>query len=108
MTAVGTMHSAVKNSRNGSLRPPRSLSAPRIGETSALRPTLRATATLSTSWPGPAPKRLSSVSHRPIAPDTTAKLKIVLAKSYIAHATWALGRRFIGTGAPMAVAVIGR
>jgi hypothetical protein len=72
MNAVGITVKAVKNSRNGIRRPPRSLSAPRIGETSALMPTLIAIARPTTSWPGPWPNRLSAVSHRPIAVETTA------------------------------------
>ena len=72
MSTVGAMVSTVKNSRNGRRRPPRSLSAPRIGETSALSPTLIAIAMPWTSWPRPWPNRLSSVSHRPMAVDTTA------------------------------------
>ena len=55
MNAVGTMQSRVKNSRNGSRRPPaRSLSAPRIGETIALIPTLTAIATLNAKGRSPA------------------------------------------------------
>ena len=54
------MHSAVKNSRNGIRRPPRSLSAPRIGETIALRATLTATAIETTSLPSRSPNRLPS------------------------------------------------
>jgi hypothetical protein len=46
MIAEGTMVSTVKKSRNGSRRPPRSLIAPRTGETRALSPTLTATAML--------------------------------------------------------------
>ena len=40
MKNVAPMHSAVKNSRNGIRRPPRSENAPRIGDTRALMPTL--------------------------------------------------------------------
>ena len=79
--AVGTMHRIVKNNRNGRRRPPRSLSAPRIGETIALRATLIATAIDTTRFPSRSPKRLASVAHSPIAVDTTANEKIVLAKS---------------------------
>ena len=55
-------------------------------------PTLTTTATLSSTLPSRSPNWVSSVSHRPIAPDTTAKLKIVFAKSYRAHATGTIGR----------------
>ena len=73
MSAVGTMQSSVKNSRYGSRRPPaRSLSAPRIGETMALIPTLTAIATLNANGPFAFPNWVSSTSHRPIAYDTTA------------------------------------
>ena len=52
ISAVGTMQSSVKNSRYGRRRPPaRSLRAPRIGETSALIPTLIAIATLNANGP---------------------------------------------------------
>jgi hypothetical protein len=81
MSAVGTTQRTVKNNRNGSRLPPRSLSAPRIGETTALRPTLTATATLKNRLPSRGPNRSGLISHRPIAPDTTANEKIVLAKS---------------------------
>src|SRR5262245_13037737 len=74
-------------------RPPaRSLTAPRTGETSAFRPTLAMIATLSRMLPSRSPNRRSSVSHRPIAPDTTAKLKIVFAKSYRAQPIGTIGR----------------
>ena len=72
MTAEGTIVRAVKKRRNGRRRPPRSLMAPRIGETRALSPTLVATAMPWTSCPVAWPKRESSVSHSPIATDTTA------------------------------------
>ena len=73
MSAVGTMQSSVKNSRYGRRRPPaRSLSAPRIGETRALIPTLTAIATLNANGPLAFPNCVSSTSHRPIAYDTTA------------------------------------
>ena len=72
MSELGMIVRTVKNNRNGSRRPPRSDSAPRNGETRALRPTLIAMATPWMSWPGPAPNRASEVSHRPIAVDTTA------------------------------------
>ena len=87
MNAVGTMHSEVKNSRYGIRRPPRSVRAPRIGETRALSPTLTTTATLRMKLPSRSPNRPSATSHRPIAQDTTANEKIVFAKSYSAHAT---------------------
>ena len=88
------MHSAVNASRNGSRRPPRSESAPRTGDTRALIPTLTMIAMLRTACPVAAPNRASSVSHRPIAPDTTANEKIVFAKSYSAHAPFDRVRRF--------------
>ena len=60
-------------------------------------PTLMTTATLSRVLPSRSPKRPESVSHSPIAPETTAKLKIVLAKSYSAQAigirAWRVGVR---------------
>ena len=58
-----------------------------MGETSALRPTLTTTATLSTKFPSRSPNRESETSQSPIALDTTANEKIVLAKSYSDHAT---------------------
>ena len=72
MIELGTIVRTVKNRRNGRRRPPRSDSAPRIGETSALRPTLIAIASPWTSWPSPGPKRELDVSQSPIAVDTTA------------------------------------
>jgi hypothetical protein len=71
----------VKPKRNGNRRPPRSDSAPRIGETIALSPTEITIARLRRKLPSRSPNRASSTSHRPIAFETTAKLKIVLAKS---------------------------
>src|SRR3954447_24286712 len=102
MTAVGATHSAVNASRNGSRRPPRSDSAPRTGETMAFTPTLIRTARPSTSCPVAGPNRASSISHRPIAPDTIANEKMVFAKSYRVHAAWARGRRLRGSGASTA------
>ena len=84
MKKVATMHSAVNSSRNGMRRPPRSDSAPRIGETIALIPTLSANAAANSKPPSRRPNW--SFRYSPIAPDTTAKLKIVLAKSYSAQA----------------------
>ncbi len=72
MIAEGTIVRTVKKSRNGRRRPPRSLSAPRIGETRAFKPTLTAIAIPWMSCPGPWPKRVSAVSHSPIAVDTIA------------------------------------
>ena len=81
MKNVAPMHSAVKNRRNGIRRPPRSENAPRIGDTSALRPTLTTIAIESTTLPSRSPNWLSLIRYRPIAPDTTANEKIVFAKS---------------------------
>src|SRR6476469_5300899 len=86
------MHRAVKNRRKGSRRPPRSLSAPRIGDTIALSATLIATAIETTRLPSRSPKRLASVAHRPMAVETTAYEKIVLAKSYRDHARGSAAR----------------
>ena len=94
ITAVGATHSAVNASRNGSRLPPRSESAPSTGDTIALRPTLTMIAIDSTAWPVAGPNRESSVSHRPIAPDTIANEKIVFAKSYSDQAAFARVRRF--------------
>ena len=80
------MHRTVNARRNGSRRPPRSESAPRIGDTIALSPTLTTIPRLRRKLPFFSPNWFVSVSHSPIAPETTAKLKIVLAKSYRAHA----------------------
>ena len=91
MKNVAPMHSAVKTSRNGIRRPPRSEMAPRIGDTSALMPTLIAIATDSRTLPSRSPN-WSLTRYRPIAPDTTAKLKIVLAKSYSDQATGTIER----------------
>src|SRR4051794_10466865 len=92
MKAVGTMQRTVKNNRKGSRRPPRSLKAPRIGDTMAFRATLRATAIDTTTLPSRSPKRLALVAHRPIAVETTANEKIVFAKSYKAHAIGTIAR----------------
>ncbi len=90
MKNVAPMHSAVKPSRYGIRRPPRSENAPRIGDTSALMPTLIATATASSTPPSRSPNR--SLRYSPIAPDTTAKLKIVFAKSYSDQAAGTIAR----------------
>ena len=63
----------------------RSEMAPRIGETRAFRPTETATAIDRKRLPSRAPN--SSTRHRPMAFETTAKLKIVFAKSYSDQAT---------------------
>jgi hypothetical protein len=55
MKSVEVMHSAVNSSRNGIRRPPRSEIAPRIGDTSALTPTLSATDTPSSTAPSRGP-----------------------------------------------------
>ena len=86
MNEVAPTHNAVNASRNGRRWPPRSESAPRTGETMALSPTLTTMPTLSRKLPSRSPNCPVSVSHSPMAPDTTAKLKIVFAKSYIAQA----------------------
>ena len=83
MKNVVPMHRAVKNSRNGIRPAPRSENAPRIGETRALMPTLATTAMDSQAFPSRSPNR--STRYSPMAPDTTANEKIVLAKSYRAH-----------------------
>jgi len=70
MAVVARTHWAVKKARNGSRRPPRSLTAPRTGETTALMPTLTALATPNQNCPSPGPRR--STAHRPIAYDTMA------------------------------------
>src|SRR3954468_6970388 len=93
ITAVGPMHSAVKASRNGRRRPPRSESAPRTGDTIALSPTLTMIAIDSTACPVAAPNRESAVSHSPMVLDTIANEKIVFAKSYSAHDAFARVRR---------------
>ena len=49
MNAVGTMHIAVNANRNGRRRPPRSETAPRTGETTALSATLVSRAMLKTT-----------------------------------------------------------
>ena len=56
MTAAGTIVRIVKKSRNGSRRPPRSLRAPRGGDTSALMPTETTMQIVWTSWPRSWPK----------------------------------------------------
>ena len=90
MKNVGTMHRAVNSNRNGIRRPPRSEIAPRTGDTMALMPTLTMTARDRATAPSCGPNR--SLRYRPMAPDTTAKLKIVLAKSYNDHATGTTAR----------------
>ena len=85
MKNVEPMHSSVKNNRNGIRRPPRSENAPRIGETRALSPTLTTIAIDRKAFPSRSPNWLSLTRYNPIAPDTTAKLKIVFAKSYSAQ-----------------------
>ena len=83
MKNVAPMHNAVKNSRNGMRPGPRSENAPRIGETSALIPTLTTIAIDSHRLPSRSPNW--STRYSPIAPDTTANEKMVFAKSYSAH-----------------------
>src|SRR5919106_11997 len=90
MANVEPMHSAVKSRRNGIRRPPRSEIAPRIGDTTALSPTLSATDTPSKTPPSRGPNWLFRYS--PIAPDTTAKLKMVFAKSYKDQAAGTIAR----------------
>ena len=92
MKNVVPTHTAVKNSRNGIRPEPRSDSAPRIGDTSALSPTLATTAIDSRTFPSRSPNWASLTRYRPIAPDTTANEKIVLAKSYSAHETGTIVR----------------
>ena len=92
MKKVAPMHTAVKKSRKGIRRPPRSDKAPRIGETSALIPTLTAIATDSSRLPSRSPNRSSLIKYSPIAPETTANEKIVFAKSYNAQATGTIVR----------------
>ena len=94
MKNVQAMQTAVKASRNGIRRPPRSEKAPRIGETRALIPTLITIASDSTTLPSRSPNCLSLIRYSPIAPDTTANENIVFAKSYSVHAPWAAGRWF--------------
>ena len=79
MTAVAATDTRVNAARKGLRRPARSLIAPRIGDTSALSSTEALTATVNHRIPGPSPR--NRMLHRLIANDTTAKLKIVLAKS---------------------------
>ncbi len=55
MKKVATMHNAVKNSRNGIRRPPKSEIAPRIGDTRALMPTLTMIATERSTLPSRSP-----------------------------------------------------
>ncbi len=92
MKNVVATHRAVKNSRNGIRPDPRSDSAPRIGETIALSPTLATTAIDSRTLPSRSPNWASLTRYSPIAPDTTANEKIVLAKSYSAHETGTIVR----------------
>src|SRR5829696_780406 len=94
ITSVGAMANDVNASRNGSRCPPRSDSAPRIGDTIALMPTLTATDTLKASWPTAGPNWSGRMSHRPMAYERTANEKIVLAKSYSAQAAFADVLRF--------------
>ena len=76
------MHISVNSSRNGSRRPPpRSDSAPRIGDTTALMPTLTTIARLKASCPVAGPNCSGLTSHRPIAYEITTNEKIVFAKS---------------------------
>ena len=79
MRTHGMIVRTVKNARNGSRRPPRSLIFPRTGLTRALSPTAAADATPSQRFPALSP--MPCVSRRPIAFEMTAKLKIVFAKS---------------------------
>ena len=79
IAAVDPTASAVKKARNGFRRPTRSLIAPRIGETRALTSTEALTATVNQNRPGPSPRNL--MLQRLIAKETTAKLKMVFAKS---------------------------
>src|SRR5215207_4070230 len=88
--AVATTVIAVKTRRYGSRRPPRSLTAPRIGDTIALSSTLAAAARPNQNCPSAGPRR--SIVHRPIAYDTTEYVKIVLARSYKAQATGTTAR----------------
>ena len=104
MKNVAPMHSAVKNSRNGIRPVPRSESAPRTGETRALIPTLMTTAIDSTRSRRGSPNW--STRYSPIAPDTTANEKIVLAKSYSAHDAGTIARP-LGVSAPSPRAVRG-
>ena len=97
MKKVAAMHCTVKSRRKGIRRPPRSDRAPRIGDTIALMPTLTATDTASNTPPSRRPNW--SVRYSPMAPDTTAKLKIVLAKSYRAHDAGTMARP-LGVRAP--------
>jgi hypothetical protein len=55
MKNVVAMHSSVKNSRNGMRPGPRSEKAPRIGDTSALMPTLITTAIDNRALPSRSP-----------------------------------------------------
>ena len=102
MKNVAPMHSAVKPSRNGIRRPPRSENAPRTGDTAALMPTLITIASDSTTLPSRSPNCVSLIRYSPIAPDTTANENIVFAKSYRVQAPCATGRRF-GSRAPVAI-----
>src|SRR5687768_4609256 len=64
--------------------------APRISDTIALSRTLAAAATPNQNCPSAGPRR--SMTHSPIAYDTTEYVKIVLARSYRAHATGTTAR----------------
>jgi hypothetical protein len=65
MSTVGPMASTVNAARNGLRRRTRSLAAPRIGDTIALRRTDALTASVNQSWPLASPRK--RIAHRLIA-----------------------------------------